>query len=69
MQIGDLIKWKDSYSQGAEWKDMIGLIVSDEWFEMGVYATLKIAWQDGRAYEVRTQDIEVIKGANNGNAK
>ena len=69
MKIGDLIKWKDSYSQGAEWKDMIGLIVSDVWFEMGVYATLKIAWQDGRTYEVRTQDIKVIKGANNGNAK
>jgi len=65
MKIGDLIKWKDSYSQGAEWKDMIGLIVSDVWFEMGVYATLKIAWQDGRTFEVRTQDIKVIKGANN----
>ena len=60
MQIGDLIKWKDSYSQGAKWKDVIGLIVSDEWIEMGVYATLNIFWQDGRTYEVRTQDIEVI---------
>ena len=61
MQIGDLIKWKDSYSQGAEWKDMIGLIVSDEWFELGVYATCRIAWQNGRTYEVRTQNIKVIK--------
>ena len=60
MKIGDLIKWTDSFSRGAKWGNMIGIIVSDESLRLGVYPERTILWQDGRSYEVNPKDIKPL---------
>ena len=66
MKIGDLIKWTDSFSRGAKWGNMIGIIVSDERLRLGVYPERRILWQDGRSYEVNTSDIKLVSAHTGG---